>query len=194
MTQQTESNWAAFIAKHKIAFGIFVAAIVLTCVGAVWVLVWYAGIAQTSGVVPSLLSEWSMNNALWFILNCIWELVSWLGIPVAIGAIVAWQYWKRLPEAEKRGLKSRNKHRGRVGGIGPLFTLAFMIKVYLDGNWNTPMASWNVDYVVGSMLTILLWTAAIFAIPAAAGFAYWMHTKSKKATLQPETPLNQPTA
>jgi hypothetical protein len=42
------------------------------------------------------------------------------------------------------------------------------------------MASWNLDYVVGSMVTILIWTAAIFAVPAVIGVIWWIHHETNK--------------
>ena len=103
-----------------------------------------------------------------FILHAIfWELVL-IGIPVAIGAILGWQWWKRLPEEEKKvyrffGKRSRSRDAG--GAVSPLLFIAFAIKVYIDGNWNAAISSWTLDYVVGSMVTILVWIAVIFAIP-----------------------------
>ena len=59
--------------------------------------------------------------------------------------------------------------------------IAFAIKVYVDGNWHVPISTWTLDYVVGSMITILIWIAAIFAIPAAIGLAWWIsHVMTKK--------------
>jgi len=111
-----------------------------------------------------------------------WELL-FIGIPAIIGAVAGWQWWKRLPEEEKKeyqffGKRSRTTSGG--SGVSLLFFIAFCIKVFIDGNWNVAIASWTLDYVVGSMVTILVWTAIIFGIPAAIGVIWWIHHEIKK--------------
>jgi hypothetical protein len=112
-----------------------------------------------------------------FILHAIfWELVL-IGIPVAIGAIIGWQWWKRIPEEEKKEYNLSTKgsrSRSAEGAVSPLLFIAFAIKVYVDGQWNAPIAGFSLDYVVGSMITILVWIAVIFAIPATIGFIWWI--------------------
>lgn len=178
------SDWGRFLSKHWIAFAIITAAAVLAVAGAVYVFVWFTGTSQSSGIVPSTLAPWTMNNLVMFILHAIfWELLL-VGIPVAIGAIAGWQWWKRLPEEEKREYHLSGKgSRGRnaSGAISPLLFIAFVIKVYLDGNWNTAISTYTLNYVVGSMVNILIWIAAIFAIPAVIGIVWWIrHEMSKK--------------
>ena len=186
MTEQTEveesSRWGKFLRKHWIAFAAFVAAAILAFAGAVYVFVWFTGNAQSTGLVPSTLGMWMMGNVLAFVLHAIfWELVL-IGIPVAIGAVAAWQWWKRLPETEKSNLSGkRSRSRGAGGAISPLLFIAFAIKVYVDGNWNVAISTYTLDYVVGSMVTILLWIVAIFAIPATIGVIWWIrHEMNKK--------------
>jgi hypothetical protein len=112
-----------------------------------------------------------------FILHAIfWELVL-IGIPVAIGAIIGWQWWKRIPEEEKKeyNLSTKGSRSSSAGGaVSPLLFIAFAIKVYLDGQWNAPIAGFYLDYVVGSMITLLIWIAVIFAVPAIVGFIWWI--------------------
>jgi hypothetical protein len=61
-----------------------------------------------------------------------------------------------------------------------LFFIAFCIKVFIDGNWNVAIASWTLDYVVSSMITILVWTAIIFGIPATIIGLLWLSREMKK--------------
>ncbi len=190
MTEQTQAqpqpqgDWRRFVGKHKAAFAAFIVAAIAAFAGAVYVFVWYTGIAQTAGIVPSTLNAWSMNNVLFFLLHGVfWELVL-IGIPVAIGSIGGWQWWRHLPEEEKQQyhLSGKRSRSSRAGGvISPLLFIAFAIKVYVDGNWNTAIASFSLDYVVGSMVTILLYTVAIFALPATIALAWWIRHERTNA-------------
>jgi hypothetical protein len=90
----------------------------------------------------------------------------------------------RAPTEEKKeyNLFGKRSRSSRAGGVvSPLLFIAFAIKVYVDGNWNVAIASWTLDYVVGSMITLLVWIVAIFAIPAAIGVIWWIrHEMNKK--------------
>lgn len=186
MTEQIgaveSEDWRKFIREHGLMFALFVVAGILAVAGAVYVFWWFTGDAQASGLVPLTLDLWTMNNVLMFVLHLIfWELVL-VGIPVAVGGVLGWQWWKRLPEEERKKHKfgggSRSRNAG--GAISPLLFVAFAIKVYVDGNWNTAISTWTLDYVVGSMIIILVWIAAIFAIPAIVGFVWWIRHETIK--------------
>ncbi len=177
------SNWKKFIKKHWKMMAVFAVAGIILSVCAVYVFLWFVEQAQTTGLVPSSLGLWSMSNMVMFALHAIfWELLI-IGIPAIIIAVVGWQWWKRIPEEEKKEyhISDRPSHKSRnAGAISPLLFIAFAIKVYLDGNWNTAVESWTLDYVVNSMVTILIWTVAIFAIPAIIGVIWWISHKTAK--------------
>jgi hypothetical protein len=186
MNMQNEvegSHWGKFLRKHWSAFAAFAAAAILAFALAVYVFVWFTADAQSTALVPASLGLWSMGNVVSFILHAIfWELVL-VGIPVAIGAVGAWQWWRRLPEEEKTqyhlsGKKSKSKGAG--GAISPLLFIAFVLKVYVDGNWNVAISTYALDYVVGSMITILFWIVAIFSIPTIIGLIWWIRHEMKK--------------
>jgi hypothetical protein len=178
------SEWKKFLRKHWKIFALFVVVGILAFIGAVYVFLWFVGQAQATGLVPSSLGLWTMGNIVTFILYSIfWELI-FIGPPAIIGAVVGWQWWKRLPDEEKKdyrffGKRSRRARRG--GGVSLLLFIAFAIKVYIDGNWNVAIATWTLNYIVYSMISILIWMAVIFGIPIATiGIIWWMWIRHKK--------------
>lgn len=167
---ENESNgWKIFLKNHwnMLVFWIFAA--ILAVIGVVYVYLWFVKEAQQTLMVPIILGQWSMGHLVTFILHLIfWELVL-IGIPVAIAGIVGWIWWKRIPDEERKGYQffgKGSKTQNGGNGISFLFFVAFCIKVYIDGNWNVAIASWTLDYIVNSIITILIWGAIIFGIPA----------------------------
>jgi hypothetical protein len=179
--EEGASNWRGFMGKHWRAVTIFILACALAFAGAVYVFLWFVKNAQSTGLVPATLGLWTMANLVTFIVNAIlWELLL-IGIPVALGAAVSWLWWRRLPNEERRGHHFGRRSRATGGGgLSLLFFIAFCIKVYLDGNWNVAIATWTVDYVVGSMVLILEWVLVIFGIPIAIGVIWWVRREVKK--------------
>lgn len=174
-------SWRMFLKKHWTAITIFVVAGILVVAGAVYVYLWFVADSQTTGLVPSTLGLWTLGNVVSFILHAIfWELLL-VGIPVIIAVIAGWQWWKRLPEDEKKGYHfGRGSRASRGGsGISVLFFVAFCVKVYVDGNWNVAISTWTLNYVVYSMVTILAWTLVIFGIPIAIGVIWWLRHEAK---------------
>jgi hypothetical protein len=188
---RSSSDWTSFTRKHWKIVAVFVLAGILVFIGAIYVFLWFKGDAQATGLVPATLGFWTMGNLVSFILHLIfWELI-FIGIPAIIGAVIGWQWWKRLPEQEKReynlsGKRSRSSSAG--GAVSPLLFIAFAIKVYVDGNWNIFISTYTLDYVVGSMITILIWIAVIFGIPISIGIIWWIYHLVKKT---PQSMSNQ---
>jgi hypothetical protein len=191
-SENGDKGWKAFLRKHWKIAALFVVGAVLALVGSVLVFLWFVGDAQSTGMVPTTLGLWTMGNVVTFILHLIfWELLL-IGIPVGISVIGGWQWWKRLPDEEKKKYHFGGGSRttGGSGGISVLFFIAFCIKIFIDGNWNVAIASWSLDYVAESMISILIWVAIIFGIPAAIGVIWWISYSMKK---KPANESNQTT-
>jgi hypothetical protein len=183
MSENNSKNWKKFLRKHRNIVAIFVVAVILAFVGAIYVYLWFVGEAQSTGLVPSTLGLWTMENIVMFILHLIfWELL-FIGVPAIIGAVAGWQWWKRLPDEEKKEYHlfgKRSRTTGGGGGVSALLMIAFAIKVYIDGNWNVAIATWTLDYVVDSMISILIWSLIIFGIPAGVIGLIWLSREMKK--------------
>lgn len=176
------SDWRSFTRRHWGAVAILVLVGALAFAGVVYVFLWFVGTAQSLGMVPATLGLWTMANLVTFILYAVfWELL-FIGVPAAMAAVVCWQWWKRLPDEERRGYHfgGRSRSAGGGGGVSLLFFIAFCIKVFIDGKWNVAIATFTLDYVVGSMVTILVWGLIVFGIPVAIGVTWWISREMKK--------------
>src|SRR3972149_3614595 len=182
-SENGSEGWKKFLQKHLKMVALFVVAVILASVGAIYVFLWFVGDAQSTGMVPSTLGLWTMGNLVTFILHAIfWELLL-IGVPVSLAAVAGWLWWRRLPSEEEKeyhffGKRSRTTSRG--GGISLLIFVAFCINVFTDGNWNVAFATWTFDYVVYSMLWILIWILVIFGIPIDIGVIWWIRHEMKK--------------
>ena len=188
MTEETETDvccengWKKFIKNHwnMVIFWIIIG--VIAAIGAVFIYLWFVGDAQSSNMVPTALGDWSLGHIIVFMLHLLfWELLI-IGIPVAVAAIAGWMWWKKIPEEERNEYQffKRSKTENGGEGISFLFFVAFCIKVYLDGNWDLPISSWTLDYVVDSSISILVWGAIVFGIPAIIIGLIWLSQEVKK--------------
>jgi len=175
------SEWKGFFRRHWGAAFIFGVSVVLALAWGVYIFWWFTGNAQSSGLVPDTLGLWTMEDLLTFVIYAIfWELLL-VGVPIIMGVVVAWRWWRRLPAEERMGRLFDNSGKGGRGSGGASFLLflAFCLKVYYDGNWNVPIASFSLNYVVGSMITIIAWAAVVIGIPATVAFVWWIRRQPK---------------
>ena len=178
-----DSEWRSFVRKHWRTAALFVIGVALAFAWAVYVFLWFVTNAQSSSLVPITLGLWTIGNLVTFIVYAIlWELL-FVGIPVAVGGVLGWRWWKKLPEAERMDYHMRGRKRATGGGGGGLFVfVVFCIKVYIDGKWNVPIANFTLDYVVGSLLIILVLGVVVVGIPAAIGLTWWIRRETRTST------------
>ena len=182
-SENDSGAWKKFLRKHWNMLVLFIVGTILASIGAILVYLWFVGDAQSTGMVPTSLGQWTMGHLVTFLLHLIFWEVLFIGILVIVAAVAGWLWWKQIPDEERKeyqffGKRSRTESGG--GGISFLFFVAFCIKVYIDGNWNVAIASWTLDYVVDSIITILVWGAIIFGIPAIIIGLIWLSHEIKK--------------
>ena len=186
-SENGEKIWKKFLRKHWKMLILFVVGAISASIGAILVFLWFVGDAQLTGLVPTTLGLWTMGYFVTFLLHLIlWEILL-IGIPVILAIVaIIFLWWKKLPDDEKKeyrrehlfGKRSRRTEGGE--GISFLIFIVFIIKIYLDGNWNVAFATWTFDYLVYSCLWALIWVLIIFGIPIAIGGTWWIRHEMKK--------------
>ena len=178
--------WKMFIRKHWKMLVAFIVAAIVAVACAILVLLWFVGNAQATGLVPALLGAWTMNHLVMFVLNLIlWELVI-IGIPMLVVVlIIVFLWWKKLPAEERAEYRrghlfgKRSRRSDGSGAVSFFLFLGFIIKVYVDGNWNTAFATWTFNYVVYSLVWVFIWIAVIAGIPLLIGGIWWLRRQMK---------------
>jgi len=122
-----------------------------------------------------------------FLLYLIFWEVLFIGIPVIITvAAIYFLWWKKIPDEERKEYRRRHlfgkRSRRSDGGdaISFIVFIGLIIKVYIDGKWNTPFATWSFNYLVYSILWIIIGIVIIFGIPIALGGTWWLRREMKK--------------
>lgn len=187
MKDNEEKIWMKFMRKRWKAFAMCVATVIAAIIGIILVFLWFVGHAQSTGLVPALLGSWSMGYFITFLLHLIfWELVL-VGIPVIVViAAIYHLWWKKLPSDERKEYKrkklfgKRTRKTDAGEGFSFLIFIVFVIKIWLDGNWNMSFENWTFDYLVYSWLTALVWILIIIGIPILIGALWWLNKEMKK--------------
>jgi len=187
MVEKDDKIWKKFLRNHWNMLIFFIVGAIIAAIGAIYVYLRFVGEAQLINLVPETLGLWAMGHLITFLLHLIfWEFI-FIGIPVIIAAALVYMlWWKKLPDEERKeyrrgnlfGKRSRRTEGGE--GISFLISIAFVIKIYLDGNWNVPFANWTFDYLVYSCLWAFIWVLIIIGIPLLIGGLLWIRHEMKK--------------
>ena len=186
MGENDEKIWKKFLKKHWKMFVLFILVAIVAFIGAVYIFLWFVGDAQLTGLVPGTLGLWTMGHFVAFLLHLIAREILFIGIPIIIVvAAIYFLWWKKLPDQERNEYRrghlfgKRSRRTDGEGAITFLINVFFILKVYIDGNWDKPFADWTFDYLVYSCLTAFIWVAIVFGIPILIGGSFYIHSLIK---------------
>lgn len=185
-----ETFWKGMAKKYWVGVLILVLACVGFFIGFFAILLTYVANSDIGGYGLWTLDDFSVGTyILWVLLLIGWELL--LGILPTVGficLIIAIYWFVILPEEDKEAIKARDRKDKKKrktkegGGISFLFTIAFLIVIFVDGNWLVPFGLLPYSYLIQAFLIGFIWVCIIAAIPAGIIFLlYLLGTFKKKS-------------
>jgi len=193
-----EKFWKEYIRKHWVITLICVAAVVGAVIGGFFLVIYYIEASAVGGNGTWTFDQFSMGSAIgWGIQLFLWELLL-VVLPTGVFfcILIAYLWFKILPEDEKEELKTRFKKseeerkrwqrlRGRKyesggGGFSFLMFIGVCIKVAVDGFWLTPFGSLTFSYFIYAYITVFVWISIICGIPIAILLILWLSGKFGK--------------
>jgi hypothetical protein len=185
--EQGEKVWKKFIRKHWKMLAFLIVAAIVAAISVILIFLWFVGDAQATGLIPKTLNLWTMGYLVTFLLHLLFWEILFIGIPIIIViAAIYFLWWKKLPDEESNEYRhghlfsKKSKSRNGGGAITFFVNIGFIIKVYLDSNWNVPFATWTFDYLVYSYLWVIIWIVIILGIPLVIGAVWWIQREMKK--------------
>ena len=168
--------WKKFLRRHWKASVLIGAGSIGAVIAAILVFLWVVSDAQSTGLVPAVLGQWTVGIAVTFILSMIfWELLfvgSW-AIPIAL--IIYFQWYKKLPEKEQAECKGKHKSSG--DSFSFFAGLIWLAIVWFYGLWDLAFQAWTFNDWVYSWLAAYLLLFLIIGIP---GTIYVIYSLRKK--------------
>lgn len=167
-----EAFFKKVVKSHWKALILFAVGIVGAIIGFFFVLYWIFLSNWVGGFGTWDIGQFSLGNILGlFFLVLFLELLI-VAIPfLAYEGILFYLWWTRLPEEEKTEMKQRRKKGkkakkvGGGGGFGILIFIVFMLLVFTEGNWETPINALPYLYWINNWFYALFWILIVLGIP-----------------------------
>lgn len=159
--------WKKFLKRHWQMALLMIAGILGAVIAAILVFLWIVADAQTIGLVPSIIGEWTVGYSIAFILHLVfWELIL-VGIwAIPIGLIIYYQWYKKLPAKERKEYEDPKRKSTGDGDVMSFFAgLIWLGLVWFYGRWDVAFQAWTLNDWVYSWLAAYLLIFLIVAIP-----------------------------
>ncbi len=175
-------TWKKFLRKHPGMTVLLIGMIVIASIVALSVFLWVMADVQVTGIVPTILGEWTVGYFLTFILNVIlWELIFVASWVLLLIAIIYFQWYKQLPEDEQKEYGRNSDKSSAENGFSFFVGLIWLGVVWFTGKWNLAFQEWTFNDWIYSWLIACL---PILLIAGIFGTIYlvWSLRKDSKLT------------
>ena len=185
-----ETFWKGMAKKHWVFFLILGLLVVGLIIGFFTILLTYVANSDLGGNGTWNLGQFSVGTGIaWFLLLILWELLIGFLPFIGVCCLFVVIYWfVVVSEEDKVAFKAREKkekkkkHRQKEGGgITFLFTIAFLIVVFVEGHWLTPVGNLPYSYWIQAWLTGFIWVCIVAGIPILILAILYLVYKSKKS-------------
>lgn len=191
MSEESKEDtfWKGIIRKYWVAFLILALVVVGFFIVFFTIILAYVENSAIGGFGTWTLAEFSVGTGiLWLLVLFGWELL--LGVLPFGGLclLILGIYWAViLSEEDKAAIKARDRKKKKYrktegGGFTFLITIAFLIVVFVDGQWLTPIGSPSLPYSywIQAYLTGFIYVCLIFGIPILVLALIYLVYKGKK--------------
>ena len=190
MSEESKEDtfWKGIIRKYWVAFLILALVVVGFFIVFFIIILAYVENSAIGGFGTWTLAEFSVGTGiLWLLVLFGWELL--LGVLPFGGLclLILGIYWAViLSEEDKAEIKARDRKKKKYrktegGGVTFLFTIAFLIVVFVEGQWLTPIGTLPYIYWIQAYLTGFIYVCLIFGIPILILFILYLVYKGKKS-------------
>jgi len=190
MSEESKEDtfWKGIIRKYWVAFLILALVVVGFFIVFFTIILAYVENSAIGGFGTWTLAEFSVGTGiLWLLVLFGWELL--LGVLPFGGLclLILGIYWVViLSEEDKAAIKARDRKKKKYrktegGGFTFLITIAFLIVVFVDGQWLTPVGNLPYSYWIQAYLTGFIYVCLIAGIPILVLVILYLIYKGKKS-------------
>ena len=190
--ESSEEYWKFLLKEHGLRLLPFIPVIIAAFISGIYVFLWHNEIGVDGmSFWTYTFNDWSFGRIFGYLLWLILREFLLVGLPtLAVLVIIFSIMWftlsldrreelKVMHKREEERSKKGKKASGGASALSGLVTIAFLIIVAVNGNWETLFANLDLHYFVATYLWAMILIAVIFGIPALIGGVIYLVYKLK---------------